>query len=233
MNCTYSDLVLAIARILQIEQSANMHEKVALQTMLLSETLYKQLFDLLSTELGLESIFLRCLFNEQIVSKYLLKSNHHDSTISQLQSGYRLKEVFMRKQSLNAQEVQKKFVAAMKKVLIARSCSFSAFITHHQLCVVINEHLENYCSSEFWREVRKLIPEKTEIQLREYYQKSFLRHMYEESISVQDKIILCDLMNEMPGAKPSKIVDEFVKKVGTGKYFHRNIIMYVVNKKEK
>ncbi|CAL5979847.1 Hypothetical_protein [Hexamita inflata] len=117
MNCTYSDLVLAIARILQIDQSANMHEKVALQTMLLSETLYKQLFDLLSTELGLQSIFLRCLFNEQIVSKHLLKSNHHDSTVSQLQSGYRLKEVFMRKQSLNAQEVQNKFVAAVKKVL--------------------------------------------------------------------------------------------------------------------
>ncbi|CAL6054479.1 Hypothetical_protein [Hexamita inflata] len=233
MNCTYSDLVLAIARILQIEQSANMHEKVALQTMLLSETLYEQLFDLLSTELGLESIFLRHLFNEQIVSKHLLKSNHHDSSVSQLQSEYRLKEVFMRKQSLNAQEVQNKFVAAVKKVLIARSCSFSAFITNHQLCVVINEHLENNCSSEFWREVRKLIPEKTEIQLREYYQKSFLRHMYEESISVQDKIILCDLMNEMAGARPSKIVDEFVRMVGTGKYFHRNIIMYVVNKKEK
>ncbi|CAL6054489.1 SANT/Myb_domain [Hexamita inflata] len=230
MNCTYSDLVLAIARILQIEQSANMHEKVALQTMLLSETLYEQLFDLLSTELGLESIFLRHLFNEQIVSKHLLKSNHHDSSVSQLQSGYRLKEPFMRKQSLNAQNVQNIFVTAIKQALIKLNYSVNGFTNHHQLCVLVNEHLKNNNSSEFWSEIRKLIPEKTEIQLREYYQKSFMRHMYEESISIQDKIILCDLMKQMASAKPSKIADEFVRMVGTGKYFQRNVIMYVVNK---
>ncbi|CAL6024899.1 SANT/Myb_domain [Hexamita inflata] len=223
-----SKLVLAIARILQIKQSANMHEKVALQTMLLSETLYKQLFDLLSTELGLESIFLRHLFNEQIVSKHLLKNSNN-----LFQINYRLKEPFMRKQSPNAQNVQNIFVTAIKQVLIKLNYSANEFTNHHQLCVLVNEHLKNNNSFEFWSEIRKLIPEKTEIQLREYYQKSFLRHMYEESISIQDKIVLCDLMSQMAGDKPSKIADEFVRMVGTGKYFHRNVIMYVVNKNNK
>ncbi|CAL5979861.1 SANT/Myb_domain [Hexamita inflata] len=224
-----SKLVLAIARILQIEQNTNMNEKVALYTMLLSETLYKQLFDLLSTELGFELIFLRHLFNEH-VSKNLLKNKNN---LFQINSDYKLKEPFMRKQSLNAQNVQNIFVTAIKQALIKLNYSVNEFTNYHKLCILINEHLKNNNSFEFWSEIRKLIPTKTEIQLREYYQKSFLRHMYEESISVQDKIILCNLMSQMAGAKPSKIADEFVRIVGTGKYFQRNVIMYVVNKNNK
>ncbi|CAL5979831.1 SANT/Myb_domain [Hexamita inflata] len=169
-----SELVLAIARILQIGQSANMNEKVALHTMLLSESLYQQLFNILSTELGQEAIFLRCLFNDH-VSKHLLKIN---TPLSQISNNYRLKEPFMRTQSLNAQNVQNVFVTAIKQALIKLNYKVNEFTNHHQLCVLVNEHLKNNNSFEFWSEIRKLVPQKTEIQLREYYQKSFQRHMF-------------------------------------------------------
>ncbi|CAL6024929.1 Hypothetical_protein [Hexamita inflata] len=231
-NLTILQLVEAIAYKFQIEFASNISEKVALYTMMLPDILYQKLFQTLSAELNAEVSNLHQLFIEQ-VSKYLLKSNNHYDTINLQHSGYKLKQTHIRKQSLGALEIQNQFVAAVKQVLLDRGCSVNAFLNHRQLCVTVNEHLKENRPLFFWRDLRQLIPNKTEVQLREYYQKSFLRHMYEESISVQDKIILCDLVNQMPGARPSKIADEFAKMVGTGKYFYRNIVMYIVNKKEK
>ncbi|CAL5979859.1 Hypothetical_protein [Hexamita inflata] len=233
MNCiSASQLVEAIANLLKIEQTPNLHSKVALYTMILSDKLYQQLFVTLSLELNVEITCLKKVYVEQIILQQLLKNNNNDTLFSEY-SGHKLIIAHMRKPSSSSLEIQNQFVTAVKQVLFERGCSLNAFMNHKQLCLMVNEHLKENRPLLFWREVRILIPEKTEIQLREYYQKSFLRHMYEESISVQDKIILCNLMSQMPGAKPSKIADEFVKIVGTGKYFYRNIIMYIVNKKEK
>ncbi|CAL6024983.1 Hypothetical_protein [Hexamita inflata] len=218
---TTLQLVESIACIFQIERVPNINNKVALYTMLLPDQLYEKLFQKLSTELFADTAYLQKLFVENIVSKHFIKNG----------TEYNLKEAHLRKKSLNALEVQNQFVAALKQVLLDKGY-VCAQMNPRQLCVVVNEHLQNKSSTDFWREMRKLIPQKTEIQLREYYQKSFLRHMFEESISIQDKIVLCDLMNEMADAKPSKIAEEFVKMVGS-KYFHRNVVMYVVNKKEK
>ncbi|CAL5979895.1 Hypothetical_protein [Hexamita inflata] len=222
---TTLQLVETIACIFQIQQVPNINNKVALYTMLLPDQLYEKLFQQLSTELFADSAYLQKLFVENIVSKHFLKNN-----VPAERTEYNLKEAHLRKKSLNALEVQNQFVVALKKVLAEQGHDTYA-IVNRQLCIMANEHLKDKRSTEFWKEIRKLIPQKTETQLREYYQKSFLRHMYEESISVQDKIVLCDLINEMADAKPSKIADAFVKKVGTGKYFHRNIVMYIVNKK--
>ncbi|CAL6054461.1 Hypothetical_protein [Hexamita inflata] len=227
-----SQLVEAIANILKIEQTPNLHNKVALYTMILSDKLYQQLFETLSRDLNVEITYLKKLYVEQIVLKQLLKNNNNDTKFSE-HTGHKLIIAHMRKPSSSSQAVQNQFVVGLKQLLLDRGCSVNAFTNHRQLCVIINEHLKENRPKQFWKDLKQHIPQKTEVQLREYYQKSFLRHMYEESISVQDKIILCDLMNEMTGAKPSKIADEFVKIVGTGKYFYRNIIMYIVNKKEK
>ncbi|CAL5979857.1 Hypothetical_protein [Hexamita inflata] len=231
-NITIPQLVEAIAYKFKMEHTSNISGKVALYTMMLPDKLYHSLFQTLSAELNSEVSNLHILFIKQ-VSKYILKSNNLNNTKYVQHQGYKLKYTHNRKQSQGALEIQNQFVTAVKQVLLDRGCSVNAFMNHKQLCLMVNEHLKENRPLLFWREVRILIPEKTEIQLREYYQKSFLRHMYEESISVQDKIILCNLMSQMAGAKPSKIADEFVKIVGTGKYFYRNIIMYIVNKKEK
>ncbi|CAL5979853.1 Hypothetical_protein [Hexamita inflata] len=230
---TIQQLVEAIAFILKMKQTPNFKHKVALCAMMLSDILYQKLFQKLSQELNVEITILHKIFVEQIVMKQLLKNNDNNHVESPEGSGHKLIIAHMRKPSSSSLEIQNQFVTAVKQVLFERGCSLNAFMNHKQLCLMVNEHLKENRPLFFWREVRILIPEKTEIQLREYYQKSFLRHMYEESISVQDKIILCNLMSQMAGAKPSKIADEFVKIVGTGKYFYRNIIMYIVNKKEK
>ncbi|CAL6024931.1 Hypothetical_protein [Hexamita inflata] len=227
-----SQLVEAIAQILKVEQTPNLHSKVALYTMILSDKLYQQLFETLSRDLNVEITYLKKLYVEQIVLKQLLKNNNNDTKFSE-HTGHKLIIAHMRKPSSSSLEIQNQFVTAVKQVLLDRGCSVNSFMNHKQLCVMVNEHLKENRPLFFWRDLRQLIPNKTEVQLREYYQKSFLRHMYEESISVQDKIILCDLVNQMPGARPSKIADEFAKMVGTGKYFYRNIVMYIVNKKEK
>ncbi|CAL6054463.1 Hypothetical_protein [Hexamita inflata] len=231
-NQSIPQLVEAIAYKFKMEHTSNISGKVALYTMMLPDKLYHSLFQTLSAELNAEVSNLHQLFIEQ-VSKNLLKSNNHYDTINLQHSGYKLKQTHIRKQSLGALEIQNQFVTAVKQVLLDKGCSVNAFTNHRQLCVIINEHLKENRPKQFWKDLKQHIPQKTEVQLREYYQKSFLRHMYEESISVQDKIILCDLVNQMPGAKPSKIADEFVKIVGTSKYFYRNVVMYVVNKKEK
>ncbi|CAL5979891.1 Hypothetical_protein [Hexamita inflata] len=223
---TTLQLVETIACIFQIQQVPNINNKVALYTMLLPDQLYEKLFQQLSTELFADSAYLQKLFVENIVSKHFLKNN-----VPAERTEYNLKEAHLRKKSLNALEVQNQFVVALKHVLFDKGF-VCAQMNPRQLCVVVNEHFQNKSSSDFWKDMRKLITQKTETQLREYYQKSFLRHMYEESISVQDKIILCDLMSQMADAKPSKIAEEFVNIVGS-KYFYRNVVMYVVNKKEK
>ncbi|CAL6077327.1 Hypothetical_protein [Hexamita inflata] len=69
--------------------------------------------------------------------------------------------------------------------------------------------------------------------VRDYYQKSFLRCMFQECISSQDKVLLCNLINQMEGQKPSVIADRFFESVGTDKYFKRNVVMYIVNRKSK
>ncbi|CAL6054513.1 Hypothetical_protein [Hexamita inflata] len=233
MSVTVSQLVEVIACKFQMERAPNLNDKVALYTMMLSDKLYEKLFQKLSQELNVEITILHKIFVEQIVMKHLLKNNDNNFVESPEGSGHKLIIAHMRKPSSNSQAVQNQFVAAVKQVLFDRGCSVEPFMNHRQLCVMVNQHLKENRPLFFWRDLRQLIPNKTEVQLREYYQKSFLRHMYEESITVQDKIILCDLMSQMPNARPSKIADEFLNVVGTKKYFYRNIVMYVVNKKEK
>ncbi|CAL6054511.1 Hypothetical_protein [Hexamita inflata] len=222
-------LVKAISNIYQMEWTQNIYDKVAFYTMMLSDKLYEKLFQKLSQELNVEITILHKIFVEQIVMKQLVNYTSQDNIE---QSEMKFKPVYLRKPSQSAQEIQNRFVAALKQVLGEQGCDVPPFVNNCQLCIMVND-LKYYRPQEFWKKIRILIPEKTEIQLREYYQKSFLRHMYEENISVQDRATLCDLINQMPGAKPSQIANEFVKIVGENKYFHRNVIMYVVNKYNK
>ncbi|CAL6054437.1 Hypothetical_protein [Hexamita inflata] len=225
-------LVEAIANILQISKTKNIENKVALYTMMLPDKLYQRLFQTLSSLLNEKVTDLHKLFVEQVVSINLLKNNIRCvGELSSERSDYNLKEAHIRKQSANSLQVQNEFVAALIQALSNKGFTVPQSTNNRRLCEMVNEHLKDNFPLDFWTTMRNIIPQKTEIQLREYYQKSFSRHMFEESISVQDKIILCDLMNEMPNEKPSKIAAEFVKMVGTGKYFYRNIVMYIVNKK--
>ncbi|CAL5978102.1 Hypothetical_protein [Hexamita inflata] len=141
------------------------------------------------------------------------------------------KQVAVRVKQQPYSEFQNKFEIAVKNVLSNR-IQHELEVDSAQLCILLNEYLLNNNQTQFWKEVQELVQEKSAQQLRDYYQKSFQRVMYEGALSVHDKIILCKLIDEM-NVKPAQIADKFMEVVGKDKYFKRNIIMYIVNRKQK
>ncbi|CAL6096364.1 Hypothetical_protein [Hexamita inflata] len=141
------------------------------------------------------------------------------------------KQVAVRVKQQPFSEFQTRFEIAVKNVLSNR-IQHELEVDSAQLCILLNEYLLNNNQTQFWKEVQEQVQEKSAQQLRDYYQKSFQRVMYEGALSVHDKIILCKLIDEM-NAKPAQIADKFMEMVGKDKYFKRNIIMYIVNRKQK
>ncbi|CAL5992351.1 Hypothetical_protein [Hexamita inflata] len=85
----------------------------------------------------------------------------------------------------------------------------------------------------FWGYVQQLIPEKTDKQLREYYQKSFQRLMYESLTDEDDIRLLKQLFLNDPNKRAAVLADEFMQACQNKNYFKRNIVMYIVNLKRK
>ncbi|CAL6037670.1 Hypothetical_protein [Hexamita inflata] len=141
------------------------------------------------------------------------------------------KQVAVRVKQQPYSEFQTKFEIAVKNVLSNR-IQHELEVDSAQLCILLNEYLLNNNQTQFWKEVQELVQDKSAQQLRDYYQKSFQRVMYEGALSVHDKIILCKLIDEM-NVKPAQIADKFMEMVGKDKYFKRNIVMYIVNRKQK
>ncbi|CAL6084288.1 Hypothetical_protein [Hexamita inflata] len=117
--------------------------------------------------------------------------------------------------------------------MISRTGESLIFQTNDQLCKAVNQYFKQHNQVEFWRIVGNIISEKNCQQLRDYYQKSFQKCMFQECISVQDKSLLCKLIDQMTGQKPSEVAQRFLQTVGIDKYFKRNIIMYVINRRQK
>ncbi|CAL5993617.1 Hypothetical_protein [Hexamita inflata] len=150
-----------------------------------------------------------------------------------LQSAHRFKSSCKRRKSESNLEFQNKFARALKNTLSKSSPNELSNESYSDLCQITNKYLKTGSATQLWLNVQKLVPEKNERQLRDYYQKSFMRQMYEECISGQDKILLCQLIDQMPGAKPAQIVEKYIQMTGCVKYFKRNLVMYVINRKQK
>ncbi|CAL5972000.1 Hypothetical_protein [Hexamita inflata] len=141
-----------------------------------------------------------------------------------------------RHRTLSQQQIifNKQFAQALKTVMSSYFCECSIhFDDDVHLCQCINDYFSTHGQADFWVKMSKLITQKNERQLKEYYQKSFQRCMYLEWITEPDKELLCKLMEQMPHSKPYVIADQFTKIVGTEKYFKRNVVMYVVNRKNQ
>ncbi|CAL5979821.1 Hypothetical_protein [Hexamita inflata] len=157
MSVTVPQLVKAISNIYQMEWTQNIYDKVAFYTMMLSDKLYQKLFQKLSQELNIEITILHKIFVEQIVMKQLVNYTSQDNIE---QSEMKFKPVYLRKPSQSAQEIQNRFVAALKQVQGEQGCDVPPFVNNCQLCIMVNEHLKYYRPQEFWKKIRKLIPEK-------------------------------------------------------------------------
>ncbi|CAL6084046.1 Hypothetical_protein [Hexamita inflata] len=101
-------------------------------------------------------------------------------------------------------------------------------MTDKQMSQVLIDYFQKNDQRVFWERVQSLITYKTKIQLKEYFQKSFLRCQYEQQISEDDKQKIVELTRAMPQSKPSEIVNAFFNKIGDDcMYFRRKVIMFV------
>ncbi|CAL6079354.1 Hypothetical_protein [Hexamita inflata] len=140
---------------------------------------------------------------------------------------YNLLENRPRTQSKQSIDFQNKFAQCLQQVIGEEESDNRA------LCLKVVDYLKNNDSLVFWRQLTRLLPEKTTIQLREYFQNSFKRFMYREFITQEDKAVLQDLMAQMAGSKPADIASRFLEMTQDRNYFKRNVVMYVVNMKDK
>ncbi|CAL6086607.1 Hypothetical_protein [Hexamita inflata] len=101
-------------------------------------------------------------------------------------------------------------------------------MTDKQIGQVLIDYFQKNDQSVFWERVQSMISYKTKLQLKEYFQKSFLQCQYEQQISEDDKQKIVELTRAMPQSKPSEIVNVFFNKIGDEcKYFRRKVIMFV------
>ncbi|CAL6049038.1 Hypothetical_protein [Hexamita inflata] len=148
-------------------------------------------------------------------------------------STHKFKFTQARTQPENQILFKRMFSQALRTALFTIFNQSISFDSDAHLCQYINEHFKVNGQVDFWIKMKGIIPEKSERQLREYYQKSFQRCMYLECISEPDKELLCSLIDQMQGQKPSAVVDRFLSIIGTEKYFKRNVVMYVINRQSK
>ncbi|CAL6049028.1 Hypothetical_protein [Hexamita inflata] len=230
MNITIQQLIEAIALKFNMQPCYDLAYRVALQVMMLPENHFTQLFAQLAYELNIERSALQNYFLQNISTT----QNLNTSIICNANQTIRFKGISTRKKSETYLKLQLRFESGLRQALHFY-CSNSQIngSGNAQLCQITNNLLRTCNNTEFWKHVQSLIPEKNERQLRDYYQKSFMRQMYEECISGQDKILLCQLIDQMPGAKPAQIVEKYTQMTGCVKYFKRNLVMYVINRKEK
>ncbi|CAL6012235.1 Hypothetical_protein [Hexamita inflata] len=99
-------------------------------------------------------------------------------------------------------------------------------ITDRQRCQYLINYFQSHNQNLFWEKVQNIIPYKTKLQLKQYFQKSFSQCQYEE-ISDDHKNRIRELTREMPNSKPSEIVDAFFAEIGEEVYFRRKVIMFI------
>ncbi|CAL6049064.1 Hypothetical_protein [Hexamita inflata] len=129
-------------------------------------------------------------------------------------------------------EFQQLFSQKLKEIILTYVPD--AVITNDQeLCIQINDYFKNSGQKYFWKQLNDQIPNKTSKQLREYYQKSFQRVLYDNSIDVEDKETLRQLIEQMPNDTPTSIANAFCEVSRNKNYFKRNIVMYIINLKRK
>ncbi|CAL5982259.1 Hypothetical_protein [Hexamita inflata] len=229
MSITIQRLIEQIAHKFNMQPCHDLEYRVALQVMMLPEQHLAQLFAQLSDELNIESSVLQNFFLTNIQTTQQL-----NGSIICNANQTRFKGISTRRKSVTYLELQLRFESGLKQVLqfFCPNAQINGQ-SNAQICQITNNLLRTCNNTEFWKHVHTLIPEKNEKQLRDYFQKSFMRQMYEECISGQDKILLCQLIEQMPGAKPAQIVEKYTQMTGCVKYFKRNLVMYVINRKQK
>ncbi|CAL6040522.1 SANT/Myb_domain [Hexamita inflata] len=98
-----------------------------------------------------------------------------------------------------------------------------------QLCQAVNSYLEYNTKHKFWSKMTELIPGKSNKQVQDYYAHSFQKVLFTKQLTIEDKMLIRKLNEELINEKPSYVSQMFMNSVKSEEYFKHNIIMYIIN----
>ncbi|CAL6082681.1 Hypothetical_protein [Hexamita inflata] len=218
-------LIECLSQLLQVKQCA---KQVSFYVLMLPDNLHTRIFHEVALLLQTSEKQVREQF-QLLTIKYLVKDTIKSPQPTEdlnTTRCYNLIENHPRTQSQASIKFQNRYSEAIQKVMNIQQPD------NKKLCQELLNYFENYGSIKFWKQMHELIPEKSKVQLREYFQNSFKRFVHQEYLSQEDKIVLKDLIIQMKDRKPSEIADKFMEIAKDKNYFKRNVIMYVVNMKK-
>ncbi|CAL6082695.1 Hypothetical_protein [Hexamita inflata] len=218
-------LIECLSQLLQVKQCA---KQVSFYVLMLPDYLHARIFFDVALQLQTSENLVHEQF-QLLTMKHLVKSSIKSPSLTEDLNAtrcYNLIENHPRTQSLASIQFQNRYSECLQKVMNIQQPD------NKKLCQELLNYFENNGSIQFWKQMHELIPEKSKVQLREYFQNSFKRFMHQEFLSQEDKIVLKDLIMQMKDRKPSEIAEKFMEMARDKNYFKRNVIMYVVNLKK-
>ncbi|CAL6002685.1 Hypothetical_protein [Hexamita inflata] len=214
-------LVECISQLLQIEKCAAL---ISFYVLMLPDNLYDRLFAEVALLLETDESVVHEQF-KLLALTHLLKSN--SQTPAMYLKSNNVVEGSPRTQSKNSIQFQNLYSDGLQKAMRIQESD------NKKLCHQVESHLKNNCSTKFWGKMHELIPDKTALQLRQYFHNSFARFMHQQYLSRKDRAVLKELMLQLTDRRPSEIADEFLEMTRDKNYFKRNVVMQVINMRTK
>ncbi|CAL5990805.1 SANT/Myb_domain [Hexamita inflata] len=100
-------------------------------------------------------------------------------------------------------------------------------IADNELCVVVNEFVENDIQQRFWNRVASMIPSKTKKQIYDFYRNNFSRALY-ATVTKEEQRVIAQINAEFPNEKPSALAQVFLERTQKN-ILKRDIVMRFVN----
>ncbi|CAL6017312.1 Hypothetical_protein [Hexamita inflata] len=219
-------LVDCLSKLLQTESCAI---QVSYKVLMLPDSIYNRIFQRMSIMLQINENIIREQF-KLLATKYLTRNTFKSFEPTESLNGtrcYNLVENTPRTQSKESLKFQKLYSECLQQILQINEND------NKKLCQKVVIYLQCNSSKIFWKQMSELIPEKNIKYLKEYYQNSFKRFEHQEFMTLEDKLRLKDLMNEMQTSKPAEIAEIFMEMTKDKNYFRRNVVMYIINMKNK
>ncbi|CAL6086920.1 Hypothetical_protein [Hexamita inflata] len=215
-------LVLELAAALGIPPESAQINSVVYSALMLPDQSYRQMVGQISRNMNADESTISHMF--QYLVDRTLKVNSAQASL--YPANQVSPQTQTRKTRLSLLQFNSQFEAALKSALVDLHRNAPS-MSSQELCQALTVHFKVYDQGPFWSKVHEIIPEKTPIQLKEYFQKSFQQCLYQQ-ISAVDEAVLRSLERRMKDHKPAEVADVFMEMTNQ-KYFKRNVVVFIVN----
>ncbi|CAL6049134.1 Hypothetical_protein [Hexamita inflata] len=157
----------------------------------------------------------KCNKPAQNIRQHYYQMNEHFALIQ-----HPKQKIIAKQNQTPLSQFKKEFVIMLRKLL-----QIQGEMTNKQLCSQLKTFLSNNKQRLFWEYAQIEIPYKTSFQLKQYFQKSFLRCKF-DGINNADKQRIKEITHAMRERKPAEIADAFIAK-SQNMYFRREVLMLV------